>query len=296
MHEKIPIRDLARYLRKGIGMKTEPLTIVLADDESNIRMSLRTVFRRAQHRVVVFDNGADALTYFENADPLDHLALVSDIVMPQLSGLELIRAVRRLMPDIPIIAMTGYGDKPMVTELLRAGCDDFLDKPFEPDVIISTLDRIVETRTTYAKNDRVLLRAIESMEREFGLELSAFRVSQSREQGMGAIAMPVEPEHPFSTEKDGDWLIIKPFGNMTAEVARALKEVLEEELERKQRHFRFDMSHVQDVDALAISVLCALSQEVQDAGEGAVEMCSVAPAVNRMFAYLHLENEFGLAS
>ena len=276
-------------------MKFKPLTIILADDEANLRMSLRTVFRQAKYSVKAFDNGADALSFIQEANPDEKLALVSDILMPRMSGLDLIRETRNLMPDIPIIAMTGYGDKPMITELLRSGCDDFLDKPFEPEVIIAALKRIVERRQLYINHQRVRLKAIESMEREFGLELGVFRAAQAKENNTFNFDTGPDHQPPFDVTSSDGWLIIQPKGNLTMDATHTLKEELEKRLAEGERQFRFEMQAVRDMDALALSVFCALSQELRDFGTGCIQLVEVPAPVQHMFRYLRLDNEFCLS-
>ena len=119
--------------------------IVVAEDEPNLVNSLRFVLNAAGHSVSMVPNGREALTVIQNSifanTPID--LLVTDIAMPEMSGEELIVALRSQSIQIPILVITGYGDKDLVIRLMRLGCQDFLDKPFDPVSLESRITAIL---------------------------------------------------------------------------------------------------------------------------------------------------------
>ncbi|MDR3064899.1 MULTISPECIES: sigma-54-dependent transcriptional regulator [Comamonas] len=72
--------------------------------------------------------------------------VVSDIRLPQMSGLELLAAIRALDPELPVILITGHGDISMAVQAMKDGADDFLEKPFAPERLVESVGRALERR------------------------------------------------------------------------------------------------------------------------------------------------------
>jgi signal transduction histidine kinase len=109
--------------------------ILVAEDETMLTNSLKFILNAAGYKVTMAPNGRIALAYIQNSI-LEHSnidLLVTDIAMPEMNGEELIAALRKQSLHIPVLVMTGYGDKELVVRLMRLGCQDFIDKPFEPE-------------------------------------------------------------------------------------------------------------------------------------------------------------------
>ena len=86
----------------------------------------------------------EAIEFIQRADPKDNMLLITDIVMPQMNGLPLVKAAREKRPRLPVIVITGYGSEPMSVEFLRLGYCEYLDKPFDDDTILKAVHRSVE--------------------------------------------------------------------------------------------------------------------------------------------------------
>ncbi|HWE27761.1 MAG TPA: response regulator, partial [Polyangia bacterium] len=102
--------------------------ILLADDEPEIRRAYERVLKRAQLDIVTACDGASALEAVRS-QPFD--AIVSDISMPGLTGLQLLRAVRERDLDVPVILMTGGSALRIATEAVQYGATRVLLKPVE---------------------------------------------------------------------------------------------------------------------------------------------------------------------
>ena len=91
-------------------------------------------------------NGLEALDVLMNnqADGSDKFdLLLTDIVMPEMTGLELIDKVKKAHLSLPIVVISGYRDNRMMAQLVKLGCPQFLDKPFEADVLLNCINQVL---------------------------------------------------------------------------------------------------------------------------------------------------------
>jgi CheY-like chemotaxis protein len=107
-------------------------TILVADDEEGVRALVANVLEEAGYTVEVAVDGGDAIERLKALGDRVRLILL-DLTMPILGGAEAATELRRIQPDIPIIAMSGYGDIEVLQRFGEAGVDDILPKPFTPD-------------------------------------------------------------------------------------------------------------------------------------------------------------------
>ena len=116
--------------------------ILVVDDERSMRELLAIVLRREGYEVLLAENGRGALEALERA-PVD--LLISDIKMPDMSGVEVLRAAKRIDQDILGIMITAFASTDTAVEALRMGAYDYLSKPFDVDelkiVVRSALER-----------------------------------------------------------------------------------------------------------------------------------------------------------
>ncbi len=103
--------------------------------------------RRAGYRVEEAADGEEALRKVhgarESGDPF-HL-VVTDIRMPVMSGIELIKALREESADTRLCAITCFGEQALVEELAGIGCTEYIEKPFSPEVLLTRLGKVLET-------------------------------------------------------------------------------------------------------------------------------------------------------
>jgi phosphotransferase system HPr (HPr) family protein len=115
-------------------------TILVADDEMGIRHMMRVVLENNGYRTIVARNGLDAIALFI-AQPKDIKAAVLDMIMPEMNGWEALRAIRRMNPSLPVLAMSG--------SMEASPCPDdattvFLRKPFGAAELLSTLRALMD--------------------------------------------------------------------------------------------------------------------------------------------------------
>ena len=120
--------------------------MLVVDDEKNTRLALSLIFRKSGFTVTLASDGLEALKKTEDrmktALPFD--LLVIDIQMPALTGLEFIEELEKRDIHLPILLISGYRFKGIVERLTRKMCVDYLEKPFQPQELMSRVERIIE--------------------------------------------------------------------------------------------------------------------------------------------------------
>jgi len=117
--------------------------ILIVDDEQGMRQLLSLVFGRAGHQVRAAENGRRAVEMLrERAADL----IVSDVRMPDMGGIELLRAARDLSPDVAVVMMTAFATVETAREAFKLGADDFIQKPFDVDELKLIVEKALELR------------------------------------------------------------------------------------------------------------------------------------------------------
>ena len=115
--------------------------VLIVDDDSSVRQTLGDVLGHAGHEVVTAGN-ADTAEATLASTPFD--VVVTDIVLPRVSGIDLLQRIRRASPGVPVIMMTGEPSVDYVSACMRAGACDFLCKPVANEDIVAALDSALE--------------------------------------------------------------------------------------------------------------------------------------------------------
>jgi len=130
-----------------------PARILIVDDDEGIRRLVYTLLTNAGYRA---DAVEDALKAQKQLADTNYDAVISDIMMPGMSGIDLLKDLQQNMPDLPVILMTGNPDLGTAAEAIRAGSAvDYLSKPFSADQIIRTVKRAVEIKKIRGENRRL---------------------------------------------------------------------------------------------------------------------------------------------
>ncbi|RWP16330.1 response regulator FixJ [Mesorhizobium sp.] len=122
-------------------MQTGDYIVHIVDDEEPVRKSLAFLLGMAGFAVRMHDSASDFLAA---APSIRNGVLVTDLRMPDMSGVDLLRNLASLKATLPAIVITGHGDVPMAVEAMKAGAIDFIEKPFEDVVIIEAIQRAAE--------------------------------------------------------------------------------------------------------------------------------------------------------
>jgi two-component system response regulator FixJ len=122
-------------------MQTEA-TIYVIDDDEAVRQSLEFLLKTAGIAVQGFDS---AKAFLDVLTQVNHGCIITDVRMPEITGIDLLKKVKEVKPDLPVIVITGHGDIALAVEAMKIGAVDFLEKPFDDDHLLaavkSALDR-----------------------------------------------------------------------------------------------------------------------------------------------------------
>src|ERR1700693_3218122 len=117
-------------------MPSETAIVHVIDDDEALRDSLAFLLRTADLEVMSHASAAAFLDVL----PLSGLScIITDVRMPGLSGIDLLRRVRELGVEVPVIVITGHGDVPLAVEAMGFGAGDFLEKPFDDEILLRSV-------------------------------------------------------------------------------------------------------------------------------------------------------------
>lgn len=125
--------------------------VLVIDDTKNIRILLSTCLELRGYKVITADNGVDALNIINNTNEKVDLIFL-DIRMPGISGTEVLKNIKDIRKDCPVVIMTAFATVKNAIECTKLGALVYLQKPFSPDRINIVLDEI-ESKSTPSKKE-----------------------------------------------------------------------------------------------------------------------------------------------
>jgi two-component system, LuxR family, response regulator FixJ len=128
--------------------------VYVIDDDAAMRDSLNFLLDAADFDVTLFDT---AMGFLDELPRLDFGCVVSDVRMPGIDGIELLKRMKTLKSRFPIVIITGHGDVPLAVEAMKLGAVDFLEKPFEDDRLIGMIDAAIRQGEPAARDEAVTL-------------------------------------------------------------------------------------------------------------------------------------------
>jgi YesN/AraC family two-component response regulator len=131
---------------EGETMHTK--TVLLIDDEEPVLLSLGNFLEKNVMRIMTATSGQEALAQLRTT-PVD--LIITDLVMPGMSGIDVLRQVKKDNPAIGVYILSGQGTIDLAIEALRAGADDFLEKPFDVEALILKMERFFEKQNALKK-------------------------------------------------------------------------------------------------------------------------------------------------
>jgi two-component system response regulator FixJ len=126
--------------------------VYVIDDDEAMRDSLEFLLNSVEFEVALFDS---AQAFLDAIPSLEFGCVVSDVRMPGIDGIEMLRRLKALQSRLPVIIMTGHGDVPLAVEAMKLGAVDFLEKPFEDDLLIAMVDSGLKRAEPEARQEAV---------------------------------------------------------------------------------------------------------------------------------------------
>jgi nitrogen regulation protein NR(I) len=126
----------------------EPKRVLIADDEINIRRVLEAILRRDGYDVVTAANGLEALAGMSRGVH----TVITDLKMPGLDGMGLLRKLSSEYPDVPVVMITAHGSVENAVEAVKLGAFDYIEKPFDQEQIRQVVDKALRTHS-FARRD-----------------------------------------------------------------------------------------------------------------------------------------------
>jgi two-component system response regulator FixJ len=128
-------------------MQHEPIIYVIDDDDA-VRQSLEFLLKTAGIAVRSFDS---AKAFLDILPQIQSGCVITDVRMPDITGIDLLRRVKELKLDIPVIVITGHGDITLAVDAMKIGAVDFLEKPFDDDLLIAAVRSALSSEADAAK-------------------------------------------------------------------------------------------------------------------------------------------------
>ena len=155
-------------------MNGEPTLLVVDDEASNLE-SLERIFAREGLAVLTAKDGKDALEAVRKRR-ID--VLLTDLMMPGISGVDLLKAVKQLSPETETVVMTAYGTVEAAVEAMREGAYDFITKPLKRAHVVWVVEKVLEKQVFFVEN-RMLRVQLEQVRRRFivGQSLAMRRIN-----------------------------------------------------------------------------------------------------------------------
>ncbi len=130
-------------------------TVYVVDDDAAVREALSALLSVKGYAVATFESAEAFLSGMPAAaaDLKAAACLLVDLRMPGMSGLDLHRELNRRGIRLPVVVISGHGDIPMAVAALKAGVVDFLEKPFDTDVLLASIDEALQRASAPAASD-----------------------------------------------------------------------------------------------------------------------------------------------
>ena len=130
-------------------MQGDAIIYVIDDDEA-VRQSLEFLLRTAGIKVRGFESGK---AFLDVLAQVDSGCVITDVRMPEITGIDLLKKVKEVKPDLPVIVITGHGDIALAVEAMKIGAVDFLEKPFDDDHLLAAVKSALDREADLAQRN-----------------------------------------------------------------------------------------------------------------------------------------------
>jgi len=124
------------------------MRVLIVDDQEDIRKSVRLSLTKAGFEVIEAEDGEKGIEMVSRGDSTYKLgAIICDIRMPKIGGVEAIAYFREAYPSTPVIVLTGYPDVRASVDLMKTGVVEYLEKPVSPEQLVAAVQKAINERT-----------------------------------------------------------------------------------------------------------------------------------------------------
>jgi two-component system response regulator FixJ len=167
----------------------------IVDDDDAVRDSVSFLLAAAKIRAVAHDS---AVAFLKALPKLDVSCVVTDIRMPEMTGMDLLRHLRDKGFSVPVIMITGHGDVPLAVEAMKLGATDFIEKPFDDERLLSAIRAALDQRVSadaeqaHVAEVRARIESLSERERQVLDGLFAGQANKAIAYELGISARTVE--------------------------------------------------------------------------------------------------------
>src|ERR1700730_11844291 len=154
----MPLRWPRRHPSQQQGPSSMAHDVLVVDDEADIRMLMCGILKDEGYETREAGNSAQALTAIRSRQPA---LVVLDIWLQgsELDGLEILKIVKRELPQLPVVMISGHGNIETAVAAIKIGAYDFIEKPFKSDRLLLVVERAIEAARLRRENEALKLRA-----------------------------------------------------------------------------------------------------------------------------------------
>ena len=129
--------------------------ILVVDDEEQVRQTIRLQLKDTGLEIIEAEDGEQGIEILDNENALIIDAIICDVRMPKINGVEAVHYFRKEYPAIPVIVLTGFPDVKLATDFLKEGVEDYLVKPVEKERLIEVVTKAVSHRNASGSSDMI---------------------------------------------------------------------------------------------------------------------------------------------
>ena len=112
-------------------------SVLIVDDEPSVRQTLSEWMRKKNFHVFEAEGGRQAMEMIQRDDPD---IVISDVVMPGMDGIQLLKEAKAVKADIPFLMISGYPSRSTAVDIMKYGASDYLSKPFTPEELVNRVN------------------------------------------------------------------------------------------------------------------------------------------------------------
>ncbi|MBF0244807.1 MAG: response regulator [Planctomycetes bacterium] len=212
-----------------------------------LRRAISYIFRKNQFEVLEAENGEEALSLLSEIEATGGVIdlIITDIQMPKMNGLDLMDKLIAAKSRIPVMAITGYGNKKLLVELLRRGCCEYIDKPFEE---LDLLERVRELLKRNQNQAGAPLPSAPPVEAAENKKTTTENTSSLPEASIASV------------DKNEGHVVIHPTCDLVNGASEKFISLVMNSLNEDTRSLCFDLSAVKDMDDLGVGVFIVVAR------------------------------------